>query len=208
MDIYVGEERFLALDPTPDGDSSDAFFVYQYANDESATDANGIDEENWFTWKYNGEAWLEVRPLNQHQHLLQNLLQPTPEPTPEPNTAPNWYSQATSDWIYENATGRIRSITGCDGDTNDESNLDIYLADEGDSTYFELLNEAQGDDGYFNCSISDAEIHADLYPKAAFDYENPQDSDGNNTYNIKLFLTDGKDTVEWRLDIDIYNESD
>ena len=56
----VGEERFLALDPTPDGDASDAFFVYQYANDESEADANGIDVENWFTWKFNGEA----SPLN------------------------------------------------------------------------------------------------------------------------------------------------
>ena len=67
--------RYLALDPTPDGDASDAFFVYQYANDETESDATGIDQENWFTWKFNGEPWLS-NPT------------PTPEPTPEPTPGP------------------------------------------------------------------------------------------------------------------------
>ena len=54
----VNDIRYVAFDPTPDGDASDALFVYQYTNDETESDANGIDQENWITWKYNGEPWI------------------------------------------------------------------------------------------------------------------------------------------------------
>ena len=113
----VGEERFLALDPTPDGDSSDAFFVYQYANDESAADANGIDEENWFTWKYNGEAWLggsapEPTPEPTPAPTPEPTPAPTPEPTPSPGSVPSSDTDPLFDYLWEiNNTGQNNFAT-------------------------------------------------------------------------------------------------
>ena len=106
----VGEDRFLALDPTPDGDASDAFFVYQYANDESEADANGIDVEDWFTWKFNGEAWLAPTPTP--EPTPEPTPGPTPEPTPAPDSIPSADTDPLFDYLWEiNNTGQTNFAT-------------------------------------------------------------------------------------------------
>jgi hypothetical protein len=106
----VGEDRFLALDPTPDGDASDAFFVYQYANDESEADVNGIDVEDWFTWKFNGEAWLAPTPTP--EPTPEPTPGPTPEPTPAPDSIPSADTDPLFDYLWEiNNTGQTNFAT-------------------------------------------------------------------------------------------------
>ena len=88
----VDDIRYLAIDPTPDGDASDALFVYQYTNDETESDASGIDQENWITWKYNGEPWLiDQTPTPE----------PTPAPTPEPTPAPGSVPDSDTDPLFD-----------------------------------------------------------------------------------------------------------
>ena len=155
----INEERFLALDPTPDGDSSDAFFVYQYANDETESDANGIDVENWFTWKYNGEAWLgnssptptpAPTPEPTPAPSPEPTPAPTPEPTPSPGSVPSSDTDPLFDYLWEiNNTGQNNFATNggtpgadlnlrqawVDGYTG--NNVVVAIVDEG----LEILHE-------------------------------------------------------------------
>ena len=102
-------------------------------------------------------------------------------------------------------------MRGCDNDIEDQPNLDMYLSDTGDSTFFELINlrdNLNGNTYYCSGNSQGIELYADLYPKNSFDYENPQDSNNDNTYNIKVFFTDGIETAEYRFDVIVYNRTD
>ena len=203
------------FDLGPDGET----FWPTYQFDSNADDDNTGDR-SWFYFLKDGTPWGPYDPTPTPAPTPAPTPGPTPAPTPAPtpgptpaptpaptpNNAPSWYSSSTSDSIFENASGRVVELRGCDEDSEDLYNLDIYLDDEGDSTYFEILNKDQAE--HFWCFDSPSEIEADLYPKQPFDYENPQDASGDNVYNLKIFLTDGKETEEYRLDVRVLNQSD
>jgi subtilisin family serine protease len=100
----VNDIRYVAFDPTPDGDASDALFIYQYTNDETEIDANGIDQENWITWKYNGEPWLidqTPTPAPTPEPTPGPSPEPTPAPSPEPTPAPGSVPDSDTDPLVD-----------------------------------------------------------------------------------------------------------
>ncbi|MBT8334496.1 MAG: cadherin repeat domain-containing protein, partial [Deltaproteobacteria bacterium] len=109
---------------------------------------------------------------------------PPPPPPPPSNNAPQL--SGPSDFTF---------------DENQTVAFDIQASDaDGQTVTFTL--ESTGDGALFSIDSSSGQV-TDITPAGYFDFENPQDLDGDNNYELNVVLSDGVATTDVLINVNI-----
>lgn len=116
---------------------------------------------------------------------------PTPAVVPEPasNAAPAVNSASTAS-VMENSTSSFYTLAVSDADNDPISTVEVV---------------STGDGTFFSINAQDLE----LKPAAAFDFEQANDSDADNIYDINIRVTDSRGaSTTFALSVTVEDESD
>ena len=105
-----------------------------------------------------------------------SVLPPPPPPPPPTNNAPTFTSATDFTFNENESVSFVITVNDADGDT-------ITITDDN-----------RGDGALFTVDVATGQVTANTNG-GSFDFENPQDIDGNNVYEQSITLSDGTDSV-------------